>query len=384
VALEDRGTWNERMAAWRRHLHAHPETAFAETATAAFVAERLREFGFEVETGVAGTGVVGRLRNGDGPTVALRADLDALALPEENDFPHRSTIAGRMHGCGHDGHVAMLLGAAAQLSATRRFRGSAVLLFQPAEETDGGARRMIAEGVLERYGVEAIFGLHNWPGVETGRVCVHDGPVMASIDSFAIEVRGRGTHAAMPHLGDDTILAAAQIVCALQAIVSRACDPLAAAVLSVTELRAGTAHNVLPGSASLSGTVRALDPEVRAEIARRIERIARGVCAAAGCECGFEYHRRVSVVRNHDAQARQVAEVATALFGAGRVQTGAKPSMGAEDFALFLERLPGCYFWIGNGADSAPLHNGRYDFNDAILPVGAALWVALIERLCPA
>lgn len=372
------------MTAWRRHLHARPELGFEETATAAFVAARLQAAGLEVETGVAGTGVVGRLRTGAGPVICLRAELDALPMQEENGFAHRSGFPGRMHGCGHDGHMAMLLGAAERLAATRRFRGTAVLLFQPAEENDGGARRVVEAGALARHGVEAIFGLHNWPGVEAGTICVHDGAAMASLDDFRIEVTGRGTHAAMPHLGDDTVLAAAQVVCALQGVVSRRCDPLAAAVVSVTRVRGGTAGNVLPDRTALDGTVRTLDPRVRDEIEDRIRRIAGGVCAAAGCGCELEYSRRVPVVRNHAAQADAVADVAAELFGRERLLRGAAPSLGSEDFAFYLERLPGCYLWIGNGTGSAPLHASRYDFNDDILTVGASLWVALIERLCPA
>ena len=332
--------FHDDMIAWRRDIHAHPETAFEEHRTSAFVAGRLEAFGIEVARGLAGTGVVGTLRNGDGPAIGLRADMDALHVHEENDFAHASTARGRMHACGHDGHTVMLLGAVRYLAETRRFRGTVHFIFQPAEENEGGGRLMVEEGLFRRFPVEAVYGMHNWPGLDAGRFAVAAGPIMAAADTFELIVTGRGAHAAMPHKGIDPIVVAAQIVTALQTVSSRAVDPMDGVVVSVTQFHAGDTWNVIPERAILRGTARAFRAEVHDCIEPAIRRIA----------------------------------------GVERAPT---PSMGSEDFSFMLKERPGCYVWIGNGPGEGgcTLHNPRYDFNDVILPVGASYWAKLVETV---
>ncbi len=371
-----------QMAAWRRHLHAHPETAFEERETAAFVASRLEDFGMRVTRGIAGTGVVGTLANGSGPAIGLRADMDALPIMEANTFAHRSRRPGCMHACGHDGHTAMLLGAAQYLAETRRFRGTVQLIFQPAEENEGGGRAMIEDGLFDRFPVAAVFGLHNWPGLAVGTMAARAGPVMAASDIFEVVINGCGSHAAMPHLGVDPVLVAAAIVGALQTIPSRGIHPAEAAVVSVTRMMAGDIWNVIPDRATLGGTTRALTPSVHATLEPAIRRIVAGVAAAFGAMAEVRYERRYPPTVNDAEATHRAAAAATAVVGSEQVDRDAPPSMGAEDFAFMLQARPGAYLWIGNGLghEGCTLHSPHYDFNDDILPIGASYWATLVER----
>jgi amidohydrolase len=380
---------NEKIAArsaemtrWRRHLHAHPETAFEEHDTAAFVAERLAGFGVAVHRGLAGTGVVGTLSaGGDGPSIGLRADMDALDVEEANAFAHRSTHRGKMHACGHDGHTAMLLGAAKYLAETRQFRGTVHFIFQPAEENEAGGRVMVEQGLFERFPVDAVYGLHNWPGLPVGRIALRPGPIMAACDLFEIDIAGRGCHAAMPHLGTDTVLAAAAIVGALHTLTGRLLDPIDAGVVSVTQAHAGEAWNVLPERALLRGTVRAFKESVQDELEAAVRRTTDGVAAAHRCMAAVRYERRYPATVNDAEATGRAARAAASVVGDDAVERDPVPSMGSEDFAFMLRARPGCYAWLGNGpADGGRvLHNPRYDFEDAILPIGASYWATLAE-----
>jgi amidohydrolase len=377
--------FHPEMTRWRRHLHAHPETAFQEHKTAGFVAELLQSFGIAVDRGIARTGVVGTLE-GSLPgrrSIALRADMDALHISELNEFPHASREPGRMHACGHDGHTAMLLGAAKHLAETRNFAGTIYFIFQPAEENEGGARLMIEEGVLERYPVEAVYGMHNWPELPVGRFAIRSGPMMAAFDIFELTIKGRGGHAAMPHLAVDPIVAAAQLVGALQTITSRNMHPLESAVVSVTQIHGGDTWNVIPETVIMRGTTRSFSPAVRDQIEPWIRRIADGVCRSCGAEMEMHYERRYPPTLNAPAETETAAAAAALVVGEGNIQRELLPSMGAEDFAFFLEQKPGAYIWIGNGTTetSAMLHNPHYDFNDEILPLGASYWVWLAESV---
>jgi hippurate hydrolase len=378
------------MAGWRHDLHTHPETAFAEHRTGELVAQLLESFGITVDRGVARTGVIGTLvgsKSGGskpgGPAIALRADMDALPIQEKNGFPHASTHEGRMHACGHDGHTAMLLGAAKYLAETRNFAGTVHFIFQPAEENEGGARLMIEEGVLQRYPVDSVYGMHNWPGLPAGQFAIRPGPMMAAFDIFEITIAGRGAHAAMPHLGIDPIVAAAQIVTGLQTIASRNIHPLEGAVVSVTQIHGGDTWNVIPDSVVLRGTTRSFDPAVRDMIEPAIRRIAEGICASLGAGMAMRYERRYPPTVNSAAEAERAAAAAVVLVGSDNVRHDMLPSMAAEDFACFLEKRPGAYIWIGNGAgaDQAMLHNPHYDFNDEILALGASYWARLAESV---
>jgi hippurate hydrolase len=371
------------MTAWRHELHAHPELAFEEHRTADFVAKKLQGFGLHVHRGLAGTGVVGTLEGRPGKRViALRADMDALPIHEANEFGHRSQANGVMHACGHDGHTTMLLGAAKHLAETRNFAGTVHFIFQPAEEGDGGARVMIEEGLFEQFPAEAVYGMHNWPGLPPGQFGVRSGAVMASFDAFDIEVRGRGAHAAFPHDGIDPVTAAAQIVGALQTVVSRNANPVEAAVLSVTMINGGTAYNVIPDAVTLAGGVRTLTPAMRDMVERQLTEVARGVGAGLGCEVTTKYQRGYPPTVNHEAETADSLKAAQAVAGAANVFTDLPPAMGSEDFAFMLEKKPGCYVWLGNGGQEGGciLHNAHYDFNDEVLPVGASYWVTLVEQ----
>jgi amidohydrolase len=367
------------IQAWRRHLHAHPETAFEERATAAFVADKLREFGLEVDIGLAGTGVVGILR-GDGVdrAIALRADMDALDVTEENEFPYASRYPGKMHACGHDGHTAMLLGAAQQL-AERRPPGTVYFIFQPAEENEGGGRRMIEDGLFSRFPVDAVFGMHNRPGLPIGDFALRSGPAMASFDVFDITITGHGTHAARPQAGADPIVAAGHVITSVQSIVSRNIDPVASAVVSITEVKGGATWNVIPSSVRLRGTVRALDVTVQEQIAQRLVALVERVADGLGCEAVVRYERRYPALVNHPRWTELCRRVAAEVAGPANVATDVLPTMGAEDFSFMLQKVPGCYLWIGNGpADGGKiLHGPRYDFNDEVLEHGIRYWVAL-------
>jgi amidohydrolase len=377
--------FHAEMAEWRHQIHSHPETAFEEHKTAELVSRLLQSFGLSVDRGIARTGVIGTLR-GSAPSdraIVLRADMDALHIDEQNDFPHASQDRGRMHACGHDGHTAMLLGAAKHLAETRNFAGIIYFVFQPAEENEGGARLMIEEGVLEKYPVEAVFGMHNWPELPEGQFAIQPGPMMAAFDIFEIEIKGRGAHAAMPHLAVDPIVAAAQVVNALQTIASRNVHPLEGGVVSVTQIHGGDTWNVIPETVLLRGTTRSFNPAVRDQIEPAIRRIAEGACSACGAAMSLRYERRYPPTINSATETELAANAAASLVGDDNVKRDMLPSMAAEDFAWFLEKKPGAYIWIGNGctANQGMLHSPHYDFNDAILPLGASYWVRLAESI---
>jgi len=377
-----------RIAALRRDLHAHPELAFEEVRTSRLVAERLRSLGLEVFTGIAQTGVVGRLRLGEGDcAIGLRADMDALPLPELNTFPHRSRHEGRMHACGHDGHTAMLLGAAealVRLHAAGRLSasGSVYFIFQPAEEHAGGGRAMVEEGLFERFPMQMVFGLHNWPGLPAGSIAVHEGPVMAGADRFEIVIHARGAHAAMPHQGSDAILAGAELVQALQSLVSRCTDPLDPAVVSVTRFSAGHADNILPEQAVLGGTVRCFRPELQDQLEAGLQRVCTGIETTHRVRIELRYERGYPPTINASAPSSICRAVARQVVGAERVLMHLKPSMGAEDFSYLARVVPGCYVWLGNGPGEGGcmLHSPRYDFNDEVIATGIRYWVRLVEE----
>jgi len=374
-----------RIATLRRDLHAHPELAFEETRTASVVAAHLKKLGLEVFEGIAKTGVVARLKLGDCPrAIGLRADMDALPLPELNGFPHRSRHEGRMHACGHDGHTAMLLGAAEALSLLRdtaNFDGTVYFIFQPAEEHEGGGRVMVEEGLFERFPMQMVFGLHNWPGLPAGSIAVTEGPVMAGADRFDITINARGAHAAMPHQGTDAILAGADLVQAFQSLVSRATDPLDSAVVSVTRFHAGHADNILPEQAVLGGTVRSFRPELQDALEAGLGRICTGIETTHRVRIELRYERGYPPTINAEEPSFICREVARQVVGGEQVFTNLKPSMGAEDFAYLSRVVPGCYVWLGNGPGEGGcmLHSPHYDFNDAIISTGIRYWVRLVE-----
>ncbi|WP_294645483.1 M20 aminoacylase family protein [uncultured Aureimonas sp.] len=368
---------------WRRTLHAMPEILYDLPETAAFVAGKLRDFGCdEVVTGIGRTGVVGivtgRLGEG-GRTVALRADMDALPIAEATPRPYASRRPGAMHACGHDGHMAMLLGAARHLCRTRAFRGRVAFVFQPAEEGGAGALAMIEDGLMERFGIEAVYGMHNLPGLPVGQIALRPGPIMAATDEFEIAIRGKASHAALPHEGADPILAGAALVQALQQISARNVDPLDSLVLSVTRFHSGFARNIIPDEAQVSGTVRSLTAGSQDLAERRIEAIAHGVAAAHGASASVVYKRNYPVTVNDVREAAFCAAVAADVCGADAVNAAAPPLMAAEDFSYMLEARPGAFVFLGNGA-SAGLHNPGYDFDDAAIPFGSSYWVRLVER----
>jgi amidohydrolase len=378
----------DEMTAWRRDLHAHPELGFEETRTAAFVADQLTSFGLdEVHTGIARTGVVGVLRAGAGAgSIGLRADMDALPVQETTGRPYASTVAGKMHACGHDGHTTMLLGAARYLAETRNFDGTVYFIFQPAEELEGGGRVMLEEGLFERFPTPRVFGLHNWPRAPLGSFGMRPGPIMAAADRVEIKVTGQGGHGAMPHLCRDPLVAAAQIVVALQTVVARNVDPVAQGVVSITQCHGGDADNVIPQEVTLRGTCRSFAPEVRDLLERRIDEVARGVAAAHEVTASVTYMRGYPATVNSEAEAELAADAAADVAGEDRVDRAVAPVMGAEDFAYMLEQKAGAYIFMGGGGDDdAPmLHSPDYDFNDEALAYGASYWARLVERLLPA
>jgi hippurate hydrolase len=373
------------MTAWRHHLHAHPEFGFEERRTAAFVADKLRSFGLdEVAEGVGRFGVVGTLRRGTaGRAIALRADMDALRIEEAADRPYRSQNRGLMHACGHDGHTAMLLGAAKVLAAEGGFDGTVRFIFQPAEEWGRGALAMLGDGLLERFPFEEVYGLHNWPGLAVGRLATRAGPLMAAEDVFEIVVKGRGGHAAGPHRTRDALVTACAIVIELQTIVAREVDPVEPAVVSATELLTDGTRNVLPGTARIRGDCRSFSPRVSRTIEEAMRRIAGGVAAAHGCTAELSYTHEFVPLVNHADAARAAVEAARAVFGAGCVDPDCAPIAASEDFARFLEHVPGCFVFLGNGTDSAPLHNPAFDFNDDALGHGTRYHVELVRRRLP-
>jgi hippurate hydrolase len=377
--------FQDDMTKWRRDLHAHPETAFEEHRTAEFVAARLQEFGIEVHRGIAKTGVVGTLRGArpGSRAIALRADMDALHVHEKNGFEHASQNHGRMHACGHDGHTVMLLGAAKYLAETKNFDGTVYFIFQPAEENEGGGRVMVEEGLFEKFPVEAVFGMHNWPGMPAGKFAVRPGPMMASFDIFEIGIEGKGAHGAMPHLGNDPVVIAAQMVGAFQTITSRNAHPLESAVVSVTQIHGGDTWNVIPSGVVLRGTTRSFKPEVQDLIERRMQEIAEGISAAFGARMTWRYERRYPSTVNSAEETELAAAAMAEIVGEANVERDPTPSMGAEDFAFMLQKKPGAYVWIGNGEGDGgcQLHNPHYDFNDEIRPLGASYWARLVERV---
>jgi amidohydrolase len=368
--------------AWRREIHQNPGLMYDVEATAEFVAARLRAFGCdEVKTAIGRTGVVGVIQGAKGSSeraIGLRADMDALPIEEETNLPYRSKISGKMHACGHDGHTAMLLGAAQRLAQTRDFAGKAVVIFQPAEEGGAGAMAMIDDGLMDKFGIEEVYGMHNMPALPIGSFKLRKGPTMASADEITILVEGRGGHGAMPHQCIDPVVIGAQIVTALQTIASRNVDPLDSVVVSVTRFEAGTANNIIPQSAWLNGTVRTLNAATRDAVEKRIHEIVAGLAAAGGATARVEYRRGYPPTVNHGPQTDFAAEVARKVAGHSHVDPNAPPVMGAEDFSFMLEARPGAFIFIGNG-DSAMLHHPAYDFNDAALPYGMSYWVELVE-----
>jgi hippurate hydrolase len=377
------------IAAVRRDLHAHPELCFQEVRTADVVAAKLTEWGIPVHRGLGTTGVVGIIKNGTSArAVGLRADMDALPMQEFNTFAHASQHAGKMHACGHDGHTAMLLAAAQHFAKNRNFDGTVYVIFQPAEEGGGGAREMIKDGLFEKFPMEAVFGMHNWPGSQVGQFAVSPGPVMASTAEFKIVIRGKGSHAAMPHLGIDPVPIACQVVQAFQNIISRNVKPIDAGVISVTMIHAGEATNVVPDSCELQGTVRTFREEVQVLIEKRMQQVAEHVCAAHEARCEFEYVRNYPATVNSAAEAEFARQVMVSIVGEHNVQVQ-EPTMGAEDFAFMLQAKPGAYCFIangdgshrdmGHGAGPCMLHNPSYDFNDDLIPLGATYWVRLAE-----
>ena len=369
------------IAAWRHDIHAHPELLYDVTRTAGSVAEKLREFGCdEVVPGIGRTGVVGviRGRKGAGRAIGLRADMDALPIEEATDLPYKSTVPGKMHACGHDGHTAMLLGAARYLAETRNFAGTAVVIFQPAEEGGAGGKAMVQDGMMDRFGIAEVYGMHNFPGLPVGQFSIRPGSIMAAADYISIEIEGKGAHAARPHLGIDSVLVGAQIVNNLQSIVSRNVDPLESAVVSICVFHAGNADNVIPQTAKLSGTARSLTPAVQDMLEKRIPEIVKGTAELYGATARVKYRRGYPVLKNHPAQTDFAAAVASDIAGKDKVDTDMAPVMGAEDFSYMLNARPGAFIFVGNG-DSAGLHHPAYNFSDEAIPYGTSYWVKLVE-----
>ena len=373
------------LAAIRHDIHAHPELAFNEARTAELVARELAAYGLEVHRGLAKTGVVGILRKGSATrAIGLRADLDALPLLEKNSFSHRSRHEGLMHACGHDGHTTMLLGAARYLAENRDsldFDGTVYFIFQPAEESEGGAAVMIEDGLFKMFPMDAVFGLHNWPGIPVGEMAVMPGAVMAGTSAFEISVSGHGCHAAMPNQGVDTLVVASQLVLALQTVVARNLHPCESAVVSVTQIHGGEALNIIPDDAVLRGTIRSFKPEVQELVEKSIERLCSGIASAFGAQIKAVFDHRYPPTVNTVPEAALCCRVAEALLGTDKVRKNELPSMGAEDFAYMLQEKPGCYVWLGNGpgVGGCTLHNPHYDFNNELIPYGISYWVRLVE-----
>jgi amidohydrolase len=377
------------MRQWRRYLHQFPETAFEETATAEFIAGKLSGFGLDVHQGLGKTGVVATLSAGDGAgKIALRADMDALFIQERNTFDHKSRHDGKMHACGHDGHSAMLLGAASYLARHRDFDGTVYFIFQPAEEGRAGAKQMILDGLFEKFPADCVFGLHNFHDIPPGHFAVKSGPMMASFDCFEIVLTGQATHAAMPHLGTDAIVAAAQLITALQTIVSRTVDPAEQAVVSITQIHAGQTWNALPESVVLRGTFRCFSGSAQKTIADKISQLTHALCQGFNVTAEIKLNPEnpgYPITFNTEEETQMALNAAMAVVGEDCIDRQPTPSMGSEDFAFMLQEKPGCYLWLGNGSseNGCLLHNPHYDFNDAILPIGAAYWVKLVETVLP-
>jgi amidohydrolase len=371
------------IKAWRHDLHAHPELLYDVHRTAASVAEKLKAFGCdEVVSGLGRTGVVGVIRGNKGEAarkvIGLRADMDALPIEEATNVPYKSTVPGKMHACGHDGHTAMLLGAARYLAETRNFAGTAVVIFQPAEEGGAGGKAMVQDGLMERFGIEEVYGMHNYPGLPVGEFAIRPGALMAAADRLTIEIEGKGGHAARPHISVDTVLVGAQIINQIQSIVARNVDPLHAAVISICMFQAGSTDNVIPQTAHLRGTARSLTPTVQDLLERRLHEVVEGTARLYGASAKLTYKRDYPVTRNHERETAYAASVAAQVVGSERVDTDVAPVMGAEDFSFMLNARPGAFIFVGNG-DSAGLHHPAYDFNDEVIPIGTSYWVKLVE-----
>lgn len=384
--------WAPEIVAIRRDLHTHPELAYEEVRTADVVAQKLESWGIPVHRGLGITGVVGTIegKTQNGRAVGLRADMDALPMQEANTFGHASKHEGKMHACGHDGHTAMLLAAARYLAEHRDFEGTVYVIFQPAEEGHGGAKAMIDDGLFSLFPMDAVFGMHNWPGMAEGSFGVVAGPVMASSNTFHIRLEGKGAHGAMPHLGVDPVMAAVQLAQSLQTIITRDRNPLQPAVLSITQIHTGSADNVIPNDAIIRGTVRTFTDETLDLIETRMAEITEHTSQALNCKAEFSFQRNYPPTINHEKEADFCAQVLNGIVGAENVDRGIPPSMGAEDFAFMLREKPGCYVWIGNGLGDhrseghgtgpCMLHNGSYDFNDNLIPLGATYWVELAKQ----
>ena len=376
----------DEVAAWRRDIHTHPELDYDTIRTAGVVADKLKAFGCdEIVTGIGRTGVVGVIKGRlpGNKVIGLRADMDALPILEATGKTYASQTPGKMHACGHDGHTAMLLGAAKYLSETRNFAGTAVVIFQPAEEGGGGGKAMVDDGLITRFGITEVYGMHNMPGLPVGHFAVRHGPMMAAADRFTIEIEGKGAHAAKPHESNDTVVIVAQLITALQSIVARNVDPLDSGVVSVTAIKAGDAFNVLPQTATLKGTCRTLKPETRDLLERRMREVCAGIAAAFGAKISIEYNRGYPITFNHEKETDFAITVASDVSGKENVVTDIPPTMGAEDFSYMLEERPGTMIFIGNG-DTAGLHHPAYDFNDDVIPAGVSYWGRLVETAMPA
>jgi hippurate hydrolase len=375
------------ITGWRRDLHAHPELQYDVQRTAASVAAMLKAFGCdEVVPGIGRTGVVGVIhgrKSGPDKVIGLRADMDALPIEESTGVAYRSTVQGKMHACGHDGHTAMLLGAARYLAETRNFAGTAVVIFQPAEEGGAGAKAMLDDGMIDRFGIQEVYGMHNYPGMPVGSFGIRSGPTMAAADFVTIDIEGRGGHAARPHLAVDAVVAGAAIITNIQSIVSRNVDPLKSAVISICMFQAGNTDNVLPQTVQLRGTARSFDPDIRNLIEKRLREVVEGTASALGAKATLTYTRNYPVLSNHPRETDFAASVAKEVAGDRHVDTDLPPMMGAEDFSFMLNARPGAFIWIGNG-DSAGLHHPSYNFNDEAIPFGASYWVRLVEKALPA
>lgn len=373
--------FHPEIAAWRRDIHQNPEVLYDVQRTAGRVEELLKSFGVdEVVTGLGRTGVVGVIRGrGPGKTIGLRADMDALPIVERTGKDYASKVPGKMHACGHDGHTAMLLGAAKHLAETRNFDGTAVVIFQPAEEGGAGGRAMVEDGLMDRFGIDEVYGMHNWPGIEAGSFRIREGGIMAASDKFTIEIEGTGGHAAMPHNAVDPVMVAGHLITALQTIVSREVDPTRSAVITVTMLRAGEAFNIIPRNVTLTGTARSLDEDVRNLVEERLQSLSTKLCESFGATAKVRYDRGYPVTVNSARETALAANVAREISGDERVDDKAPPSLGGEDFSYMLQARPGAFIFLGNG-DSSELHSDDYDFNDDIIPVGVSYWVRLVER----
>ncbi|MEO0359542.1 MAG: M20 aminoacylase family protein [Pseudomonadota bacterium] len=379
---------HDEITAWRRDIHENPELLFDVHRTAGLVEEKLKAFGCdEVVTGIGKTGVVGIIRGkseASGKVVGLRADMDALPIEEQTGAPHASKTPGKMHACGHDGHTAMLLGAAKYLAETRNFDGAVAVIFQPAEEGGGGGREMVNDGMMDRFGVQEVYGMHNMPGVPEGQFAIRPGPIMAAADLIEIDVVGKGGHAAIPHKAIDTTLVAAHIMTAVQSIVSRSLDPVESLVVSITSFQTETtAYNVIPDSVKLKGTVRSYKKEVQDMAETRLREIAENVAKAFGATAKLTYMRNYPATVNYEAETARAADVAARIVGEDKVDRMTPPLMGGEDFSFMLNERPGAFIFIGNG-DTASVHHPEYDFNDAIIPTGCSYWAKLVEELMPA